>query len=296
MSVVVPTFNRSVELCRCLDSLIAQTFQEFEVLVCDDGSTDDTCEVVSKYKYFLDITYDYAENFGGPARPRNRGIALARAPYVAFLDSDDWWDSDKLLISLRHLDEGADVVFHDLWNVESSEQMVFNRRVKSDQPTVPVYESLLCCGSSIPNSSVVTRIDLLRRIGGVSEDRDLIAVEDFDTLLRISKLTDKFQRIDKCLGYYWNGGGNISSASAKYIGRISAVYQRHIGDLSKESGMKAQSILNYRMGRVAEIHGDYEGALIYFGKSTNRHLGFRYWVKAVVVIGKIKLKKIFGFG
>ncbi len=65
-------------------------------MVCDDGSTDKTATVVEDYVSLLDIVYDYAENFGGPARPRNRGVRLARAGYVAFLDSDDWGTPTKL--------------------------------------------------------------------------------------------------------------------------------------------------------------------------------------------------------
>src|SRR3954464_10946901 len=109
VSVVIPTYNRSHALRRCLDSVAKQTFRDFEVIVCDDGSTDDTAEVVREYESVLDLTYSYGENFGGPARPRNRGIGLARAPYIAFLDSDDWWAPRKLELSVRYLDEGADV-------------------------------------------------------------------------------------------------------------------------------------------------------------------------------------------
>ena len=81
-SVVIPTYNRAKEIRRCLDSLVAQNFQDFEVLICDDGSTDDTSSVVSEYSHLLDITYRCGEHFGGPARPRNCGISLARAPYI----------------------------------------------------------------------------------------------------------------------------------------------------------------------------------------------------------------------
>ena len=116
-SVVIPTYNRARDIPRCLDSLVLQELQDFEVLICDDGSTDDTASVVENYSHLLDITYSYGENSGGPARPRNRGISLANAPYIAFLDSDDWWAPAKLRLSLEALNAGADVVSHDLYLV-----------------------------------------------------------------------------------------------------------------------------------------------------------------------------------
>ena len=91
-----PTYNRASELRRCLNSLVIQSFQEFEVLVCDDGSTDNSSRVANSFSDILDVHYHYESNFGGPARPRNVGIKLARSPYIAFLDSDDWWTKDKL--------------------------------------------------------------------------------------------------------------------------------------------------------------------------------------------------------
>lgn len=63
VSVIIPTYNRQSELRRCLDSLVKQTLGDFEVLVCDDGSTDNTVAVINDYVSALDITYDYAENF-----------------------------------------------------------------------------------------------------------------------------------------------------------------------------------------------------------------------------------------
>src|SRR6266545_511842 len=95
-SVVIPTYNRAEKLRRALESLLHQSYGDFEVLVCDDGSTDGTREVVSAYAGELQISYLWEENWGGPARPRNRGIAAAQGKWVCFLDADDWWHPDKL--------------------------------------------------------------------------------------------------------------------------------------------------------------------------------------------------------
>ena len=198
-------------MARCLESLVAQTFKNFEVLICDDGSTDGTESVVRTFESRLSLSYLWAENFGGPARPRNTGVRLARGEYVAFLDSDDWWSAQKLARAVERLDAGADLVYHDLFIVKSARQRYFWRKQRTTALATPVFDSLLRIGNVVPNSSVVARRELMLQIGGFSEDRALIAWEDFDAWLRIAKITDRFERLTATLGYYWLGGGNISS-------------------------------------------------------------------------------------
>ncbi len=289
VSVIVPTYNRAVELQRCLESLVSQTMQDFEVIVCDDGSTDNTSEVIKDYASVLDITYDYAENFGGPAQPRNRGIRLARAAYIAFLDSDDWWAPAKLERSVCFLKVGADVVYHDLWSVVRSDQKQFKRRITSGEPVSPMFESLLCSANSIPNSSIVVRASSLQAIGEICEDKELIAVEDFDMLLRLSKVTEKFVKIPECLGYYWNGGANISGASSGQIRRTEAVYRRHVPSLDEFSRRRAEALLAYRIGRIAQLQGDWDAAVPNLLSAIRGRLGITYKLKAVWLLSVQRL-------
>lgn len=211
VSVIVPTYNRARDIGRCLESLVSQTLADFEVIVCDDGSTDGTQEVVAGYRERLALTFHWNENFGGPARPRNIGLELAQGDYVAFLDSDDWWRPEKLEQSVRRLDAGADIVYHDLYRVRSAPARLHWRRVRTRRLHAPVFDDLLQHGNTVPNSSVVVRRELMRRVGGFSEDRSLIAWEDYDAWLRLARVTERFERLDAPLGYYWEGGNNISS-------------------------------------------------------------------------------------
>ena len=211
VSVVIPTYNRAADLRRCLRSLAAQTMKDFEVIVCDDGSTDDSAVVVSEFGDRLDVTYDWAENWGGPARPRNRGIAMARGEFIAFLDSDDWWSPEKLARSLPPLEAGADVVYHDLYRVHDATRGAGRQRVRSWSVQPPVYRNLVEMGNAIPLSSAVARTTLLRRAGGMPEERELIAMEDYECWLTVAGLTERFVRIPGSFGCYWEGGGNTSS-------------------------------------------------------------------------------------
>lgn len=289
VSVVIPTFNRAKDLKRCLDSLVNQDFKQFEVIVCDDGSTDNSSAVVESYKHLLDIHYSYDANFGGPARPRNRGLTLAKAQYVAFLDSDDWWTKDKLSKSLAYLDAGADLVYHDLWNVISADQTIFKEVVSASNPVSPLFRNLLCDGISIPNSSVVMRKKYLEIIGGISEDRALIAVEDWDTWIRVAQVTEHFVRIPDCLGFYWNGGGNITEISPKQILRVQAIYDRHLNQLSQPDQQSARAFLAYRIGRIAQLRGDFAIARENLWKAVCGKISLLYRFKAFLVLTKVAL-------
>ena len=211
VSIIIPTYNRSNDLIRCLNSLREQTYKNFEVLVCDDGSTDDTFEILSKFIDVFELKYFKNDNFGGPAKSRNLGIQNSSGDYIAFLDSDDWWLPEKLERSLEYLEKGADLVYHDLWIFGTNGIPRFFNKAKSRAVGYPIYTDLLMNGNAINNSSVVVRKSVINKVGLLSEDKNLIAWEDYEYWLRISKITNQFLRVPECLGFYWIGGGNISN-------------------------------------------------------------------------------------
>src|SRR5210317_160020 len=98
ISVIIPTYNRARSLKKAIDSVLAQSHKNFELIVVDDGSEDNTKELVENYPH--DIVYLRQEN-QGPAAARNRGIESARYNLLAFLDSDDWFVENKLAIQIR---------------------------------------------------------------------------------------------------------------------------------------------------------------------------------------------------
>ena len=261
VSIIIPTFNRANRLKRALVSVFAQTFTDYEVLIMDDGSTDNTLEVVNSFNDDR-IRYDWAENFGGPGAPRNRGLSLARGEYIAFLDSDDWWLPKKLEESIKYLNLGADIIYHDVYNVKNENQRFFFLRSRNRNLTSPVLYDLIKNGSAIPNSSVVTKKYLLDKINGISEDKDLIAWEDYDTWIRIAQISEKFQKIPKVLGYYWCGGGNISNLerNLKIYSLFEKHYEKTIQGLTSWGDF---NWLNYARGRTYFLMGNYEKAKKY---------------------------------
>lgn len=285
VSVIISTYMRASLVARCLESLKAQTFKDFEVLLCDDGSTDDTAAEAERYKGALDLTYNWDENFGGPARPRNAGLRLARGEYVAFLDVDDWWASQKLERSVAALDAGADVVYHDLYVARSSGLGWRFLRERTRPVPPPAFKCLIDRGNVLTNSSVVVRRSLLSEIGGLSEDPGLIAWEDFDCWLRLAKITDKFQRLPEPLGWYWVGGGNLTSPqrTLRNLERMKSMYLHSDG---RDEDELLPGWYHYGMGRAHFHLRNYGLARRHMRQAVRGHLSLRTLTKAVITLGQ----------
>ncbi len=106
VSVIIPTHNRAKFLMEALESVYSQTFKPFEIIVVDDGSTDNTRTALSKSEF--NVKYVYQKN-SGPAAARNRGISEAKGEWIAFLDADDAWLPGKLAMQLEFIRKNPDV-------------------------------------------------------------------------------------------------------------------------------------------------------------------------------------------
>lgn len=254
VSVVIPTYNRAQDLLRALASLRAQTVDDWEAVVADSRSEDGTREAVEGL-HDPRIRLLEVQVRGAVGHSRNEGIRAAAAEYVAFLDSDDWWAPRKLEESLRRLRAGADVVYHDLYLVRSARQRFFWRRSGTRSLRAPVFRDLLENNNALATSSVVTRRELLMRAGGFCEEPQWMGWEDYDTWLRIAQLTDRFERIDEPLGYYWFGGGNISTP-ARLLMNLDAFRNKYVeGADAPLHG--APAWFHYVSGRGHFLSGDF---------------------------------------
>ena len=246
VSVIIPTFNRARELERCLDSVLAQNYPHFDIWVCDDGSTDNTAEVVARFQAKVQITYRNSINYGGPAWGRNWALKNSEATYLAFLDSDDFWLPEKLALSVDELERGADFVYHPL-KIARHRFKLFSRRIlKTRKLRTPIFSDLLEGGNTIPNSSVVLRRELLLSIGGFEESQDFIAWEDYDAWLRLSKITNHFSFIPQVLGSYWVGSDNLTNSSTKTLERLHSFQRRYLANMLPT---KMPAWFNYELGR-----------------------------------------------
>lgn len=107
LSVIIPLYNGSALIERCLDSINSQGFQGLEVIVVDDGSTDDSVERIKRYKYPVHI---FQQSNQGPAAARNKGVQQAKGKYIAFLDADDYWLPNFIHNTYSFLEANEDVI------------------------------------------------------------------------------------------------------------------------------------------------------------------------------------------
>lgn len=281
-SVVIPTYNRAKDLKRCLGYLTRQTYKDFEVLVCDDGSEDNSREVTDSFCDRLAIRFLSAGHSGTPARPRNLGWREAIAPWICFLDSDDWWYPNKLMECAKYLEE-ADIIYHDL-AIYHDQEIDTGRVLHSRQVGQDVLLDLLINHNALANSSVVLRKSILEEIGGLSEEESLAGVEDFDCWLRVAQKTNRFKYIPEVLGGYYLGQ-NISR-TLRHVEHENNVFQKYLGLLPVAQQKKALATLRYSQARVYHLNGCYQKARkAYFSSFTHfRWKAFLGWVLSLVRI------------
>jgi len=248
VSVIIPTYNRAPDLDRALKSLLAQTYRFWEAIVIDNHSTDDTDSLIAsindpRIKLFK------VHNEGVIALSRNVGIKQSKGEYVAFLDSDDWWVPGKLEEVINRFIVGADVVYHDLSLATKSSQKILIKRTNTRTLKSPVFNDLIMHGNALATSSAVVRRSLLEKVGGFSEERQLIAAEDYDAWLRIASVSESFVRIPKVLGFYWLGGGNLSSFE-RTLALTQVIEKRYANEIAKRNLQKRIYIFDYIRGRI----------------------------------------------
>ncbi len=288
ISVVIPTYNRAHDIERALKSVRAQSYTNWEALVVDNHSSDDTDDVVNGFNDPR-IRLFKIHNNGVIGVSRNWGLKHALGEYIAFLDSDDWWQPQKLEESLNYIAQGADIVYHDLFLATKSNQKIFWRKIRSRGLNSPVYDDLIANGSALNNSSVVARRSILQAIGGMSEDINLVSIEDYDTWVRAAKITENFKRVPRTLGYWWVGGGNISSPARliKGLGAFEELYAKDIDRLSKDAGLWW---LNFDKGQAYYSLGSYAMAMSQFKRANWRHMRLRSMASALWMILMMKLR------
>jgi glycosyltransferase involved in cell wall biosynthesis len=191
VSVVVPTYNMSRYLEECLDSVLEQSFRDFEIIVVDDGSTDGTAEVAARYEGR--IRYERQEN-RGVAEALNTGIALAKGEYVALLAADDTLCPESLAVRVWLLDRNPNVGMVSgcaLMVDAAGEPQWPHRPIRREGATHQSSEAALrylLSGNAVVCSTVMMRRAVLQRVGGFRQES--MPGEDWEMWLRIAGISD----------------------------------------------------------------------------------------------------------
>jgi len=198
VSVIVPVYNMERYLNLCLSSLVHQTFNDYEVIIINDGSTDTSLDIIKNYqKEYPNLIRFFSFENQGISKSRNYGIKVSRGKYIAFIDSDDYVDItflEDMYNKIKKTD--ADICVCDYYTINEKNEVVENKLDSFGEDSILKNPQLLWKINSAPWNKLFKK-NLFKNF-----KYDNIKYED---LLLISKLlceSNKIVKLDKCLNYY----------------------------------------------------------------------------------------------
>jgi glycosyltransferase involved in cell wall biosynthesis len=298
VSVVIATFNSGEYLAATLDSVLAQSGCDFEIVLVDDGSTDNTRDIAARYG--RQVHYLRQENSGGPARPRNVGIAHSRGKYISIFDSDDIMLPGKLARAVECLDAhaGLGMLFTDFQKFDvrgphhgthlqgyadfRALQKTFLGSNLYRIESRLAFEALF--GSNfIGTSSVVARAEVMRSVGPFDESVTRGGLEDRDMWFRIARRYD-LGYLDAVCHRYRVRPGSVSRRTIDSAGARIKVIRRHLSpELTSAVRRQARSSIAesyFNMGAQHWLEGNLHFARACYWKSLRERPNGRalYWL------------------
>ena len=234
ISIIIPTYNGSRFINRAISSVLNQTYTDWELLIIDDNSTDNTAELVNEFaKQDQRIKlYKTSQNSGGPALPKNIGLENAKGEYVAFLDHDDEWLPEKLEKQLKIFEESSDKnlglvsCFINIRNGNGNLILKHKKFYKGD-----VIKHLAINNFILTCSCVMTKLNILKEVGLF--DLRFKRADDVDMWLKISEAGYHFDFTPEYLINYFIHGENYSSSNNNGVKEFELNYQNHKNSYDK---------------------------------------------------------------
>jgi glycosyltransferase involved in cell wall biosynthesis len=236
VSVIIPTYNSETLITKTLETVYSQTYNKYEVIVSDDGSTDNTVGVVKSFfvKYPFRNKALLINKHEGPGAARNKGIEIASGDWVSFLDSDDLWNHNKLERVVRYIlkNEGIDLVCHSLYDIEGLKETLliplknFNNKI---DPFLSIYRE-----NCLHTSALTIKKSILYQAGLF--DNILPSAQDYDLWLRLGMINKiKMGFIEDPLSTHTNRDGNISSNIEMRLRCMLEISRKYYVELKKVS-------------------------------------------------------------
>jgi len=249
ITIVIPTYNNALLLKKSIYSVVSQTFDNFELIIIDNFSTDKTSEVISEFKDSR-ISHNKIRNNGIIAKSRNLGIKLAKGEWIAFLDSDDIWYPKRLEKISKFLTKE-----YDFDVITTNEYKVFDKSSTKKKLFYGLkgtnkYRSLLLFGNRLsPSATLVRKKFLDKHSIYFKENKEFITVEDYDLWLMLAFNNAKFLFLKSFEGEYLMHGNNASNKINLHNKNLLNLLKYHVYKVQKFDKKKDTlfaKILNFR--------------------------------------------------
>ncbi|MCX6786448.1 MAG: glycosyltransferase [Candidatus Kaiserbacteria bacterium] len=214
VSIIIPTYNAEKFLDKAVESVLVQTFKDWELIIVDDCSKDNTREIVKDWEAKDERIHSIFlnENSGTPAHPKNVGIEIAEGEYIAYLDQDDAWLPEKLRKQVNILDHNSQVGFLscEAFIVNESGK-ILNRKIILNIPeSGELLPAILCTNFMFSNSSLMIRRKVIEQCGPRDERPEIGGAEDLEYQFRVAVAGYHFHIIHEPLYKYRVHKNNLS--------------------------------------------------------------------------------------
>lgn len=210
VTVIMPVYNREKYLAEAIDSVLCQTYNNFELIIIDDGSTDRSLSIAENYQSVNNARIRIIKQANqGPSVARNNAIKVAKGELIGFIDSDDKWTVDKLEMQVKLISNLPSASFVYSGYSLMNEQGEITRECLPDKSMEgQIYKKLWTKNNNMSGGTVLVRTETITKIGLF--DEDLEGGENFDLRVRLSKMGPVYF-VNKSLYYYRKHSSNLTT-------------------------------------------------------------------------------------
>ena len=276
-SIILPTYNDLENLKKSIRSIDRQTYKNFELIIVNDGSNDDTKLYLSKLNIPYIKVVNLEKNSGGPATGRNKAIENSSGMWLCFIDSDDFWFKRKLEVMKNMIEEksNCDVFCHNLISknkISKKKIKLFSGPLSANQE----YKDLLTIGNKLLLSGTCVNSKFLieNKIHFNSKKKKYISVEDYDFWLNLSFKDAKFFFIKEFLGIYLKHERNLTNNIILHKKNLLFVIRNHVFRIQKFEKNKSRLWKQLYSKHIIEL------IMIYFNKFNNYKTAFIYFINS----------------
>lgn len=264
VSVIIPAFNRVNYINQTVDCVLNQTFQSFELIVIDDGSTDGTYEKLQEYGSRISLLTHKNHANKGQSASINVGLSHAQGRYIIVLDSDDFWELNKLQVQVEYLEKHPNIglLYTNGYGTDENGNIVYVYHSDTHMEPNDPNQILLDCYLALPVNAMV-RKTVYDQVGGFNEAYR--AAQDHDMLVRISEVTD-FAYLPDFLFYYRRHSNSISHQNLETRWRVGFKILKSAAErfpYKRSTLRKRRAVLYFRLAQVYMSQNKFLKAAIY---------------------------------